>query len=358
MTRSSTLTAELEAALERELMATWRQLNASLFHGALAPPTLELVGFGSMLGRWMPATRTIELSRSLVLEGSWGAVIEVLKHEMAHQYVREVLRVEGDAPHGHAFRTTCGRLGIDARASGMPAPTLDPSRKKLVERVGKLLALADSPNRHEAESAMAAAHRLMLRHRIESSAGEPSRVYSFVHLGLPAGRVFEHDRLVAMILGKYFFVEVIWIPVFRPLEGKRGSILEVCGLPANVEIAEYVHGFLHDRATRLWEEHKRSAALGSNRDRLTFFAGVMTGFAEKLARQTDVNRREGLVWVKDGGLSDFLRVRHPHIRHVHHSGSRRTDAWSRGRDVGRQIVLHRPMQSAPVIRGRQLPSKT
>ena len=65
------------------------------------------------------------------------------------------------------------------------------------------LALADSPNRHEAESAMAAAHRLMLRHRIESSAGGPSRDYSFVDFGRPAGRVFEHDRLVAMILGKY-----------------------------------------------------------------------------------------------------------------------------------------------------------
>ena len=35
--------------------------------------------------------------------------------------------------------------------------------------------------------------------------------------------------LLGAILGKHFFVEVIWVPVYRPLEQKRGSVLEVCG---------------------------------------------------------------------------------------------------------------------------------
>jgi hypothetical protein len=31
------------------------------------------------------------MSRTLVVGQSWGAVLEVLKHEMAHQYVHEIL---------------------------------------------------------------------------------------------------------------------------------------------------------------------------------------------------------------------------------------------------------------------------
>ena len=58
--------------------------------------------------------------------------------------------------------------------------------------------------------------------------------------------------MVAMILGMHFFVEGIWIPVYRPLEAKRGSVLEICGSSANLAIAEYVHGFLHQTADRLW----------------------------------------------------------------------------------------------------------
>ena len=51
--------------------------------------------------------------------------------------------------------------------------------------------------------------------------------------------------ILAGILSDHFFVEVIWVPVWRPLDGKRGSVLEVCGSPANLELAEYVHAFVN-----------------------------------------------------------------------------------------------------------------
>jgi hypothetical protein len=85
------LTAALEAALVRELRAAWWQVNEAYFRSGLKMPTLELVAGRSHLGRWVQGTRTIEISRPMVLEQPWGAVIEVLKHEMAHQYVHEVL---------------------------------------------------------------------------------------------------------------------------------------------------------------------------------------------------------------------------------------------------------------------------
>jgi hypothetical protein len=355
-----TLTAALLAALTRELRATWHQLNEAHFRGALRPPTLEMVDSRSTLGRWVPATRTVEVSLPLVIERPWGVVVEVLRHEMAHQYVHEVLRETTQTAHGAAFREACARLGIDARASGMPESpsggSADPA-EKIVERIARLLALAESPNRHEAEAAMAAAHRLMLKHNLDAVQAAGARDYVHAHLGEPTGRVAEHERLVAMILGKHFFVEAIWVPAYRPLDGKRGAVLELCGTRSNLAMAEYAHGFLHGTAARLWADHKRARGLGSNRERRAYLAGVMTGFADKLARQEAVTRGEGLVWVKDADLDGYLRRRHPYVRSVRHSGNKRTDAWVDGRDAGRKITLHRPVQAGAVSRGRLLPPK-
>jgi len=350
------LTAALEAALVRELRAAWWQINEAYFKSGLKMPTLELVAGRSHLGRWLEGTRTIEVSRAMVLEQPWGAVIEVLKHEMAHQYVHEVLRETGESPHGRAFQETCTRMGIDARASGIPASAAVEDR--IVDRIARLLALAESPNRHEAEAAMAAAQRLMLKHNLDAARSQVRRDYGFLHLGAPTGRVSEHERLVAMILGRHFFVEAIWIPAYRPREGKRGSVLEIVGSRENLAIAEYVHGFLHETAARLWRDHQRAAGDRSNRERRTYLAGVMVGFAETLARQEKTSRGEGLVWVRDGDLARVFKHRHPYVRHVRHAGQRRTEAWSHGREAGRKIVLHRPVASPSQSRGRLLPAKS
>jgi hypothetical protein len=353
------LTAELERALLRELLAAWRQVNESYFRGGLRAPALELVASRAHLGRWLPDTRTIEISRPLVVEQPWGVVMEVLKHEVAHQYVHEVLGASDETAHGPAFREACRRLGIDARAAGMPHAERDASdgETRVVERIAKLLALAESPNQHEAEAAMAAAQKLMLKYNLDVRADATARDYGHRHLGAPTGRVTESERILAMLLGRFFFVEVIWVPVYRAREGKRGSVLEICGTSANLAIAEYVHAFLTETAERLWREHKRDRGIVLDRDRRTYLAGVMTGFAEKLARQATVNRAAGLVWVKDGDLETFFRRRHPHVRHVRHAGTRRTEAYAHGREAGRRIVLHRGVESRTESRGRLLPPK-
>jgi hypothetical protein len=199
----------------------------------------------------------------------------------------------------------------------------------------------------------------MLKHNLDARSRPPAG-YESTTLGVPTGRVEESQRILAGILAKHFFVEVIWIPVYRPLEGKRGSVLEICGTPANLEIAEYVHGFLAHACDRLWVDHKREHRLRSNRDRRTFQSGVMSGFANKLAREAKKHRAEGLVWVKDGNLDDFFRRRHPYVRNVRYGGSPRSDAWHKGHAAGERIVLQRSVRegASVVSRGRLLHAKS
>src|SRR5690606_23334093 len=93
------LSAELESALLRQLLIEVQSANLDWFRGLLRPAVLRLTDT-QVLGRWIPDIRVLELSRSLVLERPWGEVVEVLRHELAHQYVDEVLGVTGEPPHG------------------------------------------------------------------------------------------------------------------------------------------------------------------------------------------------------------------------------------------------------------------
>ncbi|MCL2777598.1 MAG: SprT-like domain-containing protein [Polyangiaceae bacterium] len=353
------LTAKLEAALLREIVEQYRLLAQAYFKGALALPQFELVMSRTHLGRWVDDTRTIELSRPLVLEESWGVVVEVLKHEMAHQYTSEVLGERQEAAHGPTFRAVCNKLGIDAAATGKPAvrsteraeDTSGSTHRKIGERIAHLLALAESPNVHEAEAAMLAAQRLLLKHNVMLQKAKLAQGYAFLHLGKPTGRTTEAERTLSLILGKHFFVEAIWVPVYRPLEGKRGSVLEICGTEENLEIAEYVHGYLVETAERLWNEHRKTHGIRSNRDRRTYLAGVMTGMNDKLSREAKSSKKAGLIWVADGDLASFFRKRHPHVRHMRYAGQKRTDAYAHGREAGRQIVLHKGIKAKATNRG-------
>jgi hypothetical protein len=350
------LQAELETLAVRELALEWAYINRSSFAGALAPPQIVLFPSMAQLGRWDSATRTLELSRSLVFEKPWGVVVEVIRHETAHQYVHEVLGATHESAHGASFRRVCEERGIDAAAAGMPvaAETGHGRDARVLERVARLLALAESPNQHEAEAAAAQAQRLMLKHNLEHVRDAQQRRYGFRHLGRPTGRLSAADHVLATILAKHFFVEVLWVTVYRPLEGKHGRVLEVCGTPENLAIASYVHEFLEHTAARLWREHKRSQRLRTDRDRRTFLAGVMTGFAEKLRGQEQTQRAEGLVWVKDANLDGYLRARHPRVRGLRAASVARNDAFRHGHRAGRDIVLHRGMPSGTEQRGRQL----
>jgi hypothetical protein len=43
---------------------------------------------------------------------------------------------------------------------------------------------------------------------------------------------------------------------------------------------------------------------------------------------------------------------------VRHAGRRRTDAWAKGREAGRKIVLHKPVSAGAEARGRLLPARS
>jgi hypothetical protein len=201
--------------------------------------------------------------------------------------------------------------------------------------------------------AMRKAHELMLRHNIEVTQARATDEYEVAHLGDPHKRGNRVEDAVMALLTEYFFVKVIRIPVYLPLAGKRGGVFEIAGTRANVEMAKHVYGFLLGTAERLWQQNRRDARVQSGRDRLAYQAGVIRGFHEKLRDERVELTGTGLVWRGDGRLDDFYHARHPRIvsrrRTVRLSG-----AHDAGREAGRSIVLHRPIEQGSSGGGRKL----
>lgn len=343
------LTAELEAALLRELRSNYDWENDARFRKKLQPPVIALSEASGRWGRWVRPTRTLELSRRLVLERPWPDVLGVILHEMAHQYVDEVLKAGDEAAHGEVFQRVCAERGIDGKAAGAPMAAethgeAGPAEvDRVLERIRKLLALAGSSNQHEAEVAMRKAHELMLRHNIEVAAALSIDSYQVAHLGDPTKRGNRVEDAVMALLTEYFFVKVIRIPVYLPRLGKRGGVFEIAGTRANVEMAKHVYEFLLSTAERLWHANRQDSRVQSGRDRLSYQSGVIRGFHDKLRDERVELTGTGLVWRGDAQLDDFYHSRHPRITSRRRT-VRMSEAHAAGREAGRSIVLHRPIE--------------
>ena len=63
------------------------------------------------LGTWDSRFRRISLSYKLLLEQPWNIVLEIFKHEIAHQYADEVLLDQGS--HGALFLKACDVIRVE-----------------------------------------------------------------------------------------------------------------------------------------------------------------------------------------------------------------------------------------------------
>ena len=350
-----TLDSTLHPAWLAELRRAWQDFNGRHLGGRLKPPVLQIDRGELRLGHWEREARLLSLAHHHIWTHAWDEVLGTLKHEMAHQYVDEVLGGD-ERPHGPQFARACQLLEIDAHASGSPRPREADEQSKTLRRVQKLLALATSANRHEAEAAMAAANTLLLRYNLELPQHGPPLGYGARRLGSSAAALPLDWKLIGAILAEFFFVECIWTTVYNARRDRHERTLEVMGSEANLEMAGYVHDFLHASVTRLWQQEQPVLGIAAGRRR-EYTAGVLLGFRDKLRQERQKNAEVGLVWLGDADLGRYVRHRHPSIRAMAKAGVRRSHAHEAGRAAGQRLTLQKPV-SEHTARGRALPERS
>ncbi len=205
----------LKTAWIRQLKTDWKTANFHYFKDSMRLPNLELSNADGVLGMWKGSYfRRLSISIILINNYKWEYVQEVLYHEMAHQYVEEILGIRDSLPHGEAFKRICRENSIDPTATGdiqswvekrNNTSSVSSENHKILDKVHKLLALAQSPNEYEAQNAMTKAHEFLLKHNLSLLDMQTERTYIYKQIG-EVGRRNPIKSIISSIISKFFFV--------------------------------------------------------------------------------------------------------------------------------------------------------
>lgn len=313
-------------------------------------PLFSLGDIKGKWGSWSGERREICLSRNLVLNHRWDTVREVLLHEMAHQFAEEVMGSYNEPPHGPKFQKACYSLRANPKASENYVP-LDErishesagSEDKIMRRVKKLMSLAQSQNRHEAEAAMAKAYELIGKYNLDIVARDESRDFISVFVGRPALRHLREHYYVARLLQDFYFVHGLWAPAYVVEKGKMGRVLEITGTIQNIGLASYVYDFVQHFIDSQWNIYNKNKKRDRSR-KTDFSVGILEGFRSKLESQQEVRKKEGnklgLIKLEDHLLQKHMAYKYPHTSTIRRRvSSRDENAVRDGICVGKKLVI-------------------
>lgn len=358
--RIDQLNAKLQRAIIHGLVLQWDQIRAELppdLQSRLRPPMMSL---RPMRRRWAffdLQHREMAFSITLVTSHPWDAVVDVLRHEMAHQLSLEIMGGAGQRPHGATFLKACKLLQADPRASGQ-YPTLKERIRqngstpadRILRRIQKLMSLAASNHPHEAESAMAKAHELMARYQYDLIESDTKRSFFSQFAGAPALRHFQWAYRLAHLLEAYYFVQGVWVPAYIIAKQRMGKVLEISGTAANVQMAAYVHDCVTRWIDRTWHQLKAMGRRRNGYRRDQFALGVVEGFERKLASTRQAMKAAdsalALVLAADPQLDTYVDQRYPRLTCFRRSSLADSDrGYDDGVQAGARLVISKPVAS-------------
>ena len=350
---------QFQADLERRLLlGLSREWETALWllddthRGLMKRPLFSLADMNSRWGCWDRSRNEIIISRKLALEYPWDSVREVLHHEMAHQLADRIKAGGNETAHGPAFQEACLLLRANPKASGSYLPLKDryfqnriSGNDRILIRIRKLMALSQSGNKHEAESAMIKAHDLMTRYNVDLIRRDKSRDFVSVFVGQPALRHTRDVYHLANLLTDFYFVQGMWVSTWVASREKMGRVLEITGTPENIVTAEYVYYFVKNHINTQWSRYNKEKNLTRHR-KTDFASGIIEGFRGRLESRpaaVSESRAAGqIVKIIDPRLASHVRYRYPHTRTYHSTVSSQDErVLEDGRKIGRKLVISR-----------------
>lgn len=249
-----------------------------LFNGFLYP--INVVVFeGKEWGHFNGPYLQIALNRKLIYLAKDSVVRDILKHELAHYFTYIVS--PNARPHGAEFHEVCRRFGFPSEVSeatmNLEESNMDKvgdiEAERILEKVKKLLMLAQSSNAHEAELATIKANDILLRHNLDYVKDKQEAIY--------LDRLLMRKRKDSKISAIYAILKHF---IVRPVisQGKDACCLEVSGTLTNVKLAGYVANFLDKELDHLWESAKEEHNFKGIQAKNSFFLGVAEGFHHKM----------------------------------------------------------------------------
>ncbi|BHH84922.1 SprT-like domain-containing protein [Desulforhopalus sp. 52FAK] len=326
-------------------------------HGVmLEPPVFEISSGTTQLGCWQSTTRNLRISEDVILSYPWSTTLQVLRHEMAHQYCSEVIGEETLA-HGEEFQSACILLGVLPEFRGSRVLSVELLKElsnveygagqtsTVLQKIEKLLALGESPNIHEAEAALQKASMLIDKYHVQhlKSPGHEDFTVKVIETGKK--QVATYKRHICRILKDFFYVRVVLSEAYVPVSNGRQKTIEIMGTRENTSIAEYCYYFLENQLDVLWREFRSSAKVSGRTQKNSYYLGVVLGFFHKLSEQnvsptSERSEQKELLVLEDRRLDSFVQMCFPRLRRSRSRSSRLdSDTYHKGMVEGRKLTL-------------------
>ena len=342
----------------------------------LSHPLIELSGSRTEWGVWNADFRTLKMSAHLIREQPWDVVVHVFKHEMAHQIVTDIFQ-SADG-HGELFRKACEMIGVPEAFRGARGDLcrpiadfrnqeLESDGRRMLEKVRKLLSLAQSENENESFLAMRKANELIEKYNIDRVEQDKASGYVYAIINHKRKRVENYQRRICNILNEHFFVKVVYSDLFDAGDCQVYKTIELMGTGENVAIAEYVYYFLMNQMEILWKVYLRTKGKTVPRNKRSYRLGLLQGLHDKLDREARERKRhygEGMsdeqslsviICDEDKNLKSFTKMRFPHLVSSRgRAASVNMDTFQAGMDDGKQLRIYKGIEGKDGYSGKLL----
>lgn len=342
----------------------------------LSRPIIEISNAKKQWGSWDVDLRIMRISGDLIKRYSWDVTVNVLKHEMAHQIVTDLFNTNDG--HGGLFQAACKMIGLpeEFRGAGgdLSRKIIDfrdqdtyPQNGRMLDKVRKLLSLAQSQNENEAYLAMKKANEFIEKYNIDRLERNRSSKYVCAIIDHKKKRIENYQRRIGTILREHFFVDVVYSRLYDPAAFETYRTIELLGTVENVLIAEYVYYFLLNRLEALWKINKAKKGIPGSRNKRSYRLGVLEGFKDKLDRQAKIRKSryglddtEGrttsaLICAEDKILEEFKRMRFPRLYYYRSRGATIDPlTFQAGISDGRRLNIHKGIKQNDGFQGRLL----
>jgi hypothetical protein len=231
------------------------------------------------------------------------------------------------------------------------------SESRIVEKVRKLLALANSENEHEARAAAERAQRLMTKHNLDMQS------VGYKDEGITEEAFAEADYLfhprqyfVIWVVQEHFNVSCFQnreVDVDRATgrarrdgQGRRRFLKRMVfvGRQSNVAVAKDVYSFLDDSFKRLWAAYMRETGTTTGGQK-SFFSGLQAGLDIQLgSARKQVEQENALVLVPDADLDAYMDAKKLSKGNALAGSRHDAAAYKRGVEEGKKLKIRRSVE--------------
>jgi len=254
----------------------------------LTTPTIDISAGESRLGWWDAQTKTISLSSHLIKTEVWDIVLEVLKHEMAHQYVSTFY--DNADIHGQYFKLACKKLGVHKAFVGGGKDynqqlqkfkgNLPADAQKMLRKVEKLMALGQSNNEAEAQAASRKANYLLNKYNLQRiNTGDADPNIKHLTICHKKKRIESIQKALLSVLRDYYYVNCLTSSTYHAEDDAVYKSMVLIGREEALIVAEYVYHFLLDTGQALWKDFRKKHS-AKRSQKVSFGMGFTAGIRD------------------------------------------------------------------------------